>query len=88
MNPADATEQTPLLEELGLVVEKEQTTPTMASTLEPHNTVTTGPAQKHAQANKTTFTGETEKNIQTNSAEKHPQQDTAQTTPDNACVRN
>ena len=87
LNPADATEQTPLLEDLSIVVEKEQTLLTKASTLEHNNTFTAGPAQKHAQDDKATITEETKKTKRTNSAEKDTQQGTTQTTPNKACVK-
>ena len=70
LNPADATEQTPLLEDLSLVAAKEQTILTKASTLESQNSFTTGPAQKHAQDEKSTIAEDTEKTKRTDSAEK------------------
>ena len=88
LNPADATEQTPLLEDLSLVAAKEQTILTKASTLESHNSFTTGPAQKHAQDEKSTIAEDTEKTKRTDSAEKDAQQGTTQRTPNKACAQN
>ena len=88
LNPADATEQTPLLEDLSLVAAKEQTILTKASALESHNSFTTGPAQKHAQDEKSTIAEDTEKTKRTDSAEKDTQQGTTQRTPNKACAQN